>query len=79
MNISARMTVQTVTRNLGSDQVKLIPVYSSDPSSPNYSFSQATPSGSLELSITNPAVIGRLVPGDTFDVTLTPYIAPVQS
>lgn len=34
--------------------VRFVPVYSDDPEHPNHQWSKYTPSGSLELSITNP-------------------------
>jgi hypothetical protein len=40
------------------EQVFLSPVYSSDPTTENYSFSQATPSGQISMGITNPGAWG---------------------
>lgn len=37
-----------------SKQVKLSAVYSNDPTSPNYSFSQATPTANVTMFISNP-------------------------
>jgi hypothetical protein len=34
---------------------RFTPVYDPDPASPNFAWSQATPSGYVELTITNPA------------------------
>ena len=41
----------------GSSQrvVRFTPVYDADPAHPNFAWSQATPSGYVELTITNPA------------------------
>jgi hypothetical protein len=39
-----------------SESILLSPVYSNDKKDPNYSWSQATPSGKIELSVTNKAV-----------------------
>jgi hypothetical protein len=57
----------------GVDGVKvtLQPVYDSDPASPNHSFSRATPSGQVELTITNPAAFDQFIIGQTFDVDFT--------
>ncbi|MDE1905009.1 MAG: hypothetical protein KGH75_00980 [Rhodospirillales bacterium] len=47
-------------------------VYSSDPSSPNYSFSQATPCADFSMTITNPAAFGAFLKGKEYDVLLSP-------
>jgi hypothetical protein len=39
--------------------IRFTPVYSSDPESENYSWSQATPSGHMELNVSNPAAFER--------------------
>lgn len=58
--VTARMQVWNVEKAITPDGVQngenitLHPVYSSDPASPNYSFSQATPSGNVQMWISNP-------------------------
>ena len=54
------------------ESVTMHPVYSADPASPNYSFSQATPSGSFQLFISNPEAFGFFKLREEFDVTFTP-------
>ncbi len=55
----AKFTVQNIfTDKNGWPLVKLYAVYKGDESSPeNESFSNSTPSGSVELTITNPAAV----------------------
>lgn len=77
MSVKARMVVES---NVGDDQqrqVSLRAVYSPDPESPNYSFSKWTPSGQLNLTITNPAAFEQFETGKVFDLTFTEYVEPV--
>ena len=81
MTIAARLKCYSVTDyNPGggvlSKSVKLSPLYDPDPASPNYSFSQATPSGDVSLTITNPKAFDQFVEGKVFDVVFTEYQAP---
>jgi hypothetical protein len=75
MALIAKMRVDKVTQYGGqtgqaSEQVELSAVYSDDPEHPNYEWSQATPSGKLELYIDNPAAFGKIKPGDEVHVTI---------
>lgn len=54
------------------ERVQMSPVYSSDPQSENYSFSQFTPSGSVEMNITNPMAFGFFQEGQEFYLDFTP-------
>lgn len=76
MTVKARMTCETINHTRWAKTVTLKPVYSSDPADPNFSYSQATPSGSIELTITNPAAADAFVVGSTYDVDFTLYVAP---
>lgn len=58
--------------NVSAVHVKLQPVYSNDPASPNFSWSQASPSGELNLMITNPAAHEQFKVGGTYFVDFTP-------
>ena len=40
--------------------------------SPNFTFSQASPSGELKILITNPAAFEQFAVGQTFDIDFTP-------
>jgi hypothetical protein len=79
MAVKARMrVVARAEKNWGAGkkldavEVKLQAVYSDDKGTPNYSFSQATPSGEVSLMITNPTAFGQFAIGQTFDVDFTP-------
>lgn len=55
-----------------SEQVQLYPVYSSDPENPNHGWSEATPSGSIQMTITNPGAWGCFVQGQEYFVDFKP-------
>lgn len=73
--IKARFYVESVKSlhapngDKSAEVVSLKPVYSSDPASENYSFSQATPSGSMELLVSNPDAWGM---SGTYTLDITP-------
>ena len=69
MTVQARVRLTSKTEINATDKlVKLNPVYSSDPDSPNYSFSKYTPSGEISLYITNPAAHDYFEDGKEYDV-----------
>jgi len=51
--------------------VKLNPSYVSNPENPNHAFWKATPTGSLEMQINNPAVFGFFVVGKSYFLDFT--------
>lgn len=53
--------------------VRMGPVYSDDENSTNKKFWDSTPSGLLELTVTNNS-LDRLVPGDEYYVDLIPAV-----
>lgn len=67
--VTAKFKVTQVNDYGGYRQVHLSPVYSSDKSSPNYSWSMATPSGKLEMTISNPGAYEQFRVGKTFLMT----------
>lgn len=67
--VTAKFKVSNVNDYGAYRQVFLQPVYSSDKASPNYSWSQATPSGKLEMTITNPDAFEQFRVGKTFLMT----------
>ncbi len=67
--VTAKFRVSNVNDYGSYRQVHLSPVYSSDKTSPNYSWSVATPSGKLEMTITNPAAYEQFAVGKTFLMT----------
>ena len=52
------------------DRVHMAPVVGNG-GEENKSFSEATPSGQLELIITNPGVIGTILPGRSYYIDIT--------
>jgi hypothetical protein len=81
MTVTARMRCHFVQRfNVDKPDeyrvVNLNPVYSSDPDSPNYSFSKWTPSGQISLTITNPDAFSQFAEGKSYNLTFEEYIEP---
>ncbi|PMQ04180.1 hypothetical protein DyAD56_15945 [Dyella sp. AD56] len=72
MSIRAKFRVHSVQPYQGGEQVSLSPVYSSDPSSANYSWSQATPGGQLTMLISNPDACGLLELNKEYFIDFTP-------
>lgn len=69
MIIKAKVNVGVVHKTTYSENVEMAPVYSSDKEDPNFSYSQATPSGKIELCITNEGAHGFFKPGKKYLVT----------
>lgn len=67
--VTAKFKVHQVNDFGQYRQVHLSPVYSNDKASPNYSWSQATPSGKLEMTITNPSAFEQFAVGKTYFMT----------
>jgi hypothetical protein len=72
----AKFTIQSVTKFTHGDQLKMHPVcksggYPADGSDEDNTFAKFSPSGSLELMIANPALIGTFAPGDTYYLDFT--------
>lgn len=80
MNIRAKMQVNEVISTTYSDIVKLAPVMGGNNNAEDNSFSRATPSGKLELTIDNPALKGVVKPGQVYyvDLSLVPPAAPTD-
>lgn len=55
MSVVAKFKCTRISHNESYVEVVLVPVYSSDPTSENYSWSKYTPSGEIKMNITNPA------------------------
>lgn len=51
--------------------VKLNPSFANKPEDPNHAFWKATPTGSLEMTINNPAVFGFFKPGTSYFLDFT--------
>jgi hypothetical protein len=72
MKTRCKFRVESVTKFAGNwEQVKLTASY--DKASPeDVSFSAATPTGDLNITVTNPAVIGTFTPGASYYLDLVP-------
>lgn len=73
----AKMQVTKVVRGIGCDTVTMNAVcktgsYPADGSDEDNTYAKFSPSGSLELSIANPALVGRIEPGTKFYLDFTP-------
>ena len=65
MNIIAKMRCDEVTKtSYGAELVKLNAVYGDSPE--NKSFSEATPSASIQMTVTNKEAHGAFVPGGEY-------------
>jgi len=74
--VRAKFSVTSIIKNEDlvspSEVVYLNAVYSSDPTSENYSWSKWTPAGSLSMTITNPDCFGKFEQGKTYYLDFTP-------
>ena len=69
MTILAKFRCSNVsTPYPGAEQVDFHPVYADD--GPNKKWSEATPSGSFTMTITNPSAHGAFTPGKEYKITL---------
>lgn len=66
MRARAKFYCQTATPQPGGETVNFMPVTSTDPNSENHQFWSATPSGYIQLFITNPDLIGKFKPGTEY-------------
>lgn len=66
--IKVKFECGSVRKTVYGENVECTPVLSG--SEENKSFSAATPSGKLELMITNPEAYGSFVPGRSYYVTI---------
>jgi hypothetical protein len=73
----AKMLCTSVTDyGPSNEQVTLQAVYSSDKNSENYAWSQASPSASVNISISNPGARGHFRPGKEYFVDFFEAPAP---
>jgi hypothetical protein len=83
--VRAKFSVQQVFQakttdgSIYSENVTLSPVYSPDPNTENAAFWKATPSGRIDLYISNPDAFGRFEQGAEYYVDFTPAKAGVAS
>lgn len=72
----AKFAIQSVTKFTHGEQLKMHPIgksggYPANGSDEDNTFAKFSPSGSLELMIANPALIGTFQPGDTYYLDFT--------
>ena len=72
----AKMKVSAVTLTEYGEIIKAAPVCGNKPFGPNgesedNTFAKFTPSGSLELTVNNPELLGKIKPGQNFYVDFT--------
>ncbi|WP_431860055.1 hypothetical protein [Azospirillum sp.] len=70
--VTAKMRCHYIQAGDSHRTVHLHPVYDSDPNGPNASWSKATPSGQVSLTITNPGAYERFEEGKEYMVTFSP-------
>lgn len=73
----AKMSVNRIERWNGADKVTMNCVarsdrYPEDGSDENNTFAKFSPSGELTITIANPALIGKIQPGDVYYLDFTP-------
>ncbi len=71
MNIRAKMEIASVEATTYQDLVKWNAVYGGTSNAEDNSYASATPSGKIELCITNKNVMGQLKPGKKYYVDFT--------
>lgn len=75
MRTRCKFNVQSVKKYSGNfEEVELSAVYDNSPGNQeeNQSFSAATPSGKLTITVSNPKVVGTFVPGKNYYLDLIP-------
>jgi hypothetical protein len=75
MAVSARMRCTNINDYGQHREVFFEAIYSDDKSSPNYSYSQYTPSASLRMVITNPAAYELFKAQAIYDLIFTEHKA----
>jgi hypothetical protein len=77
MKIRARMKcIEVANYYAKSKRINLSAVYSQDPADPNFTYSQATPSATLTMTVTNPDAAGAFEEGKTYDLTFEEATRP---
>jgi hypothetical protein len=73
MKTRCKFKVHSVTKYQGNmEEIKFTAVYDDGGSKENESFAADTPSGSLEITVTNTSVIGKFLPGAYYYLDLVP-------
>lgn len=73
MSVTAKFKVKRLVSHADYQGIEIFmePVYSPDPTSPNYSWSKWTPSGELRMVVTNPDAYSQLELGKSYLLTFT--------
>lgn len=71
MSVRAKFKVAEVVKSEYAETVKFEAVYGGSTNAEDNTFSEATPSASCSLTVTNKAVWGKFVPGQKFYVDFT--------
>ena len=71
MSVVAKFKCTRISHNESYTEVVLGPVYSSDPTSENYSWSIATPWGEIKMNITNPDAYNQFELGKSYIINFT--------
>lgn len=68
----ARFLCHEIRKVNGAETVIMQPVYSDKEGHPNKVWSKYTPSGKLEMTITNEALFGAFEPGAEYEILISP-------
>ncbi len=68
VKMRGKFQVESVNRTEHAEQLKLRAVYGGSTNAEDNTYSAATPSGTIEMTVTNKALWGTLNPGDRFYV-----------
>jgi hypothetical protein len=68
----AKLEIQSVTQTTYGETLKFNAVYGGATNKEDNTFSEATPSATLEMQISNKALHGQFKPGQKFYVDFTP-------
>lgn len=67
-----KFQVESINKTEHSEQLKLRAVYGGGTNAEDNTYSAATPTGTIEMTVTNKALWGKLNPGDRFYVDFVP-------
>lgn len=84
MKMRAKFKLATVTKHEGgSESLQFWPVaatkYGSDGLDEDNTFAKFSPSGDLKLTVCNPALIGKFIPGGAYYLDFTPVPVPAEA
>ncbi|HEV8383759.1 MAG TPA: hypothetical protein VGQ11_02725 [Candidatus Acidoferrales bacterium] len=75
----AKLVIESVTKTTYSEELKFHAVYGGSTNSEDNTFSEATPSATLTMQITNKELHGKFKPGQVFYVDFTPAPTPAPA